>query len=843
MTIFRRQYDEMNQSNTSQELDHSHTSPQIDHSHISPQIDHSHTSPLIDHSHTSPQIDHSHISPHIDQSYTSSVINVHCVNCDNDGTKMLICKHVICRRCELLKHWFANQQMCDNCDHIDKLKRENTQLRKKLQSIPHVYESVKPTTQASTEAIRKRVDILHTVVKLLSGSRNMDDEVAEWVALLSEYLQRHKCIAVGLKNSHINVIQRRLTAQEDVKIWLQLNMTGNQRNKLVSSLHKLGLNIFAPNYVFEAARKQLQLTAHYLFSYVTLTEGPGRGCLVVSDIKAALTQKITELQSAGKLLELERFGGEVWVQIGGDKGGGTTKLIASIVNAQNSSSVHNLLLIGLYQGTDNAENLRTAFSDFTGQLQQLTTLPVRQEDGSIKDAPVKLFLIGDTMFISHVLGHMTTSALFPCPFCLVPKADLQTVGQLDIEKVYTERTIESYCQSATIITTTRNKSADTHSVSRPPLFHISTKNHCPPLLHIILGTGTALYKSLEEMCIKRDQENVGIFDNKKSKASLAEKIELVNCANSELIELRRIAPQQLTLNKTFLNVHKITHKPTKPCDGIICLNKSYRTISERSNELITCDYCAKWFHFACDGIVTLVEISDATKNGYKCAQCQGFRNITDLINITNMKNQWTKEKIIAKQDELTQLKVDLTQLEEIVLKRNGPCSKRLTNTLKDLKIDLKAYHTGTFVGNHMRKMLTGDGPERLSLALGSDIISRRIRHKYKTVFTDLGKIQGYFESRFLLPEEQLEFQQSCSTFASHMKEYFPHESVTPKMHFLLSHLSTFLHRHNTLGLMSEQALESLHATVNRLERQYGGVHDLERRWRLIAQHLYASSTL
>jgi hypothetical protein len=81
----------------------------------------------------------------------------------------------------------------------------------------------------------------------------------------------------------------------------------------------------------------------------------------------------------------------------------TTKLSVSIVNAKVPNSVRNLIVVGMYYGTDNAENLRTAFSDFSAQLEALKTIPVpvtKDPDGAMQELPIKLFLTGDTMFIT-----------------------------------------------------------------------------------------------------------------------------------------------------------------------------------------------------------------------------------------------------------------------------------------------------------------------------------------------------------------------------------------------------------------------------------------------------------
>jgi hypothetical protein len=179
-----------------------------------------------------------------------------------------------------------------------------------------------------------------------------------------------------------------------------------------------------------------------------------------------------------------------------------------------------------------------------------------------------------------------------------------------------------------------------------------------------------------------------------------------------------------------------------------------------------------------------------------------------------------------------------------IVKRNlGPCSKRLAAALHQLDVDVQAYHSCTFVGNHMHKLLSGDGPALLASALGNDPIHEEDKQSYVKLFTCLGRIQDFFFARFLTDENLVELEESCYQFARILIEFFPEQSVTPKMHFLVTHLPNFAKQHRTLGLMSEQSLEALHCRVNGIERQFAAIRDDERRLKMIMQHLYVSSSV
>jgi hypothetical protein len=56
---------------------------------------------------------------------------------------------------------------------------------------------------------------------------------------------------------------------------------------------------------------------------------------------------------------------------------------------------------------------------------------------------------------------------------------------------------------------------------------------------------------------------------------------------------------------------------------------------------------------------------------------------------------------------------------------------------------------------------------------------------------------------------------------------FPNESLPPKFHLLTKHIPIFAQRWQTVGLASEQAVESMNRIVNRLERTYTTISNRE----------------
>jgi hypothetical protein len=116
----------------------------------------------------------------------------------------------------------------------------------------------------------------------------------------------------------------------------------------------------------------------------------------------------------------------------------------------------------------------------------------------------------------------------------------------------------------------------------------------------------------------------------------------------------------------------------------------------------------------------------------------------------------------------------------------------------------------------------------------------RVRlHKYRNVyflFQCYATVYWYITVTRILTVQESEFcTEKCHQFMREFRAVFPNERVTPKMHFLSVEIPRFLRQFRTVGLLSEQNVESFHAHVNRLRRQYATVYAPHARYKLIFQ--------
>ena len=87
--------------------------------------------------------------------------------------------------------------------------------------------------------------------------------------------------------------------------------------------------------------------------------------------------------------------------------------------------------------------------------------------------------------------------------------------------------------------------------------------------------------------------------------------------------------------------------------------------------------------------------------------------------------------------------------------------------------------------------------------------------------------------RFLDPNEIKGLSILCWELGVWFPRNFPEETIPPKLHFLIGHIPEIAARWETIGLLPEHGLESIHANVNAINRTYCTVRDKKEHMRLV----------
>ena len=82
----------------------------------------------------------------------------------------------------------------------------------------------------------------------------------------------------------------------------------------------------------------------------------------------------------------------------------------------------------------------------------------------------------------------------------------------------------------------------------------------------------------------------------------------------------------------------------------------------------------------------------------------------------------------------------------------------------------------------------------------------------------------------------------CYSLGCFFPVNFPNASVKPKLHVLTHHFSIKAQHEGTVGMETEQLVESMHPFFNRKERQYASVRDHQTRMTLLAQSQWVASS-
>lgn len=156
--------------------------------------------------------------------------------------------------------------------------------------------------------------------------------------------------------------------------------------------------------------------------------------------------------------------GSAFLAIGGDAGGGQTKLGVTYQRSRNNRTTQSflpLLVVDAKDGRETFTALRTPHcTPFVGESAQHTDIFSLLQQ--LIDEHPRSFINGDWPFISALIGHKGHSSNYPCPVCIVPKQHLLA------DSAYRQPT-------------------DTHAMQRDSFITIPAERIVPTPLHLFLG--------------------------------------------------------------------------------------------------------------------------------------------------------------------------------------------------------------------------------------------------------------------------------------------------------------------------------------------------------------------
>eukprot|EP00731_Ephydatia_muelleri_P011462 Em0006g356a len=228
----------------------------------------------------------------------------------------------------------------------------------------------------------------------------------------------------------------------------------------------------------------------------------GAPLIYIPELVAKIVHLLEENERTRRLTWHEGFipASEVWIKIGGDKGGGTFKMNFQIVNIATPNSVHNTCVFCCFAAGDSVTHLHAALDRFKDQVEHLNGMKWRQYT-------IKIFTCGNFEFLSKMYGLSGASGCYPCPYCIIHSEMMAT--PLSVRGHAAQRTLETmradhqrYVSAGSI----KRDAQKFYNCISPPIFDIPVSQVCPPGLHITLGIFTKMFNLLEAVCCNLDLE-------------------------------------------------------------------------------------------------------------------------------------------------------------------------------------------------------------------------------------------------------------------------------------------------------------------------------------------------
>jgi hypothetical protein len=433
------------------------------------------------------------------------------------------------------------------------------------------------------------------------------------------------------------------------------------------------------------------------------------------------------------------------------------------------------------------------FSDFDEDIIRFhLAIPVSKLD-KVYPKAYKLHCVlgGDIAFINMVVGLQGCSASYPCYLCEVLLATLKkreismTAGQrrsferaeAQIKAVLVQKTAKGQKKEAKM----------NASFIRKPLVPVHFTRILLAPLHIILGIVKKLWDEL-------------VFE--------VQGVDTIDKQRQELAKIR----DAISATVAYLEAE---------------IEQEEKEMVE-ANEAKATAYEALKEHRASSNMDLA---RDANNHAYHKATCKAV-------------NELQAKKKARESDKLRSLKKELADLNTYLRTRRGKYEQTLERLIGQPPINAKhnPFYGGSFNGNDCFRLLQN---YRLIVENLRDAASEtpdEEKAKIEGIATRYNRILGAFShiapsfraARLLSMAERASLISDVQEF---WNEYILHSdgSVTIKLHMLVHHFIEMLNRYGTIGLFAEDGMESIHAVVNTLARQYASLDPKRRATQIIRQ--------
>lgn len=682
----------------------------------------------------------------------------------------------------------------------------------------------------NSRLLKERATKLHQIAELLSG-----DSEKDIVQTLAQFMLLNKDVTLqAMERSGISSTHR-LNAGDTVDLKLILGLPMYRLRELRTFLNNNNINILpSENVVRKEMTKRMSEKSNVtveVSNLVKKSKDDKTTPVAVVRVNDPKSHVLDTVETYRKTDHLEVFQHEeeknIYVKLGGDKGGNSTKINYQIINSL-SMGPSSVQLLCMFEATDSESNLWKTLAPVRDNINSLQG----SEVPGLHNTTLRVFLYGDYEYQCKTLGLQGASSTFPCYKCLVTLSELRKTDSTphnpeNEDCHYDSRTLTSYkhdyLSNVSDGLDLNKNGKNHHSIVGDMIFVPNDLDHvCPALLHILLGLTLKFFNQLLTYCVNCDKQSIceDLYEEWQDKQEAADEAELV------LAHLKD-GKEELKEMKSKLEKPNRGKKALK-CDAIKCVADR----KQLEDDCLQCKDCDRLLHPSC--IISYdMHMEGTGDEEFVCVFCR--ESITSpkayLAHITDRIAQIESE--ITDCEKLKSAKEqELREINARVESTMGPKQKLLLSEIEAIGVDRQAFHSHSFIGNHCIKILKNH--TRIIESVVEDSEEER---KFKELFEKFYSIYNLISANRLLNNDEVaQVTTLCHDFGTWYPSTFPAESIPIKLHILIFHVPEFINRWKSLGIFSEQGSESIHAATNSLHRTFCSIRSREKQLGLVYTH-------
>ncbi|XP_066263806.1 uncharacterized protein [Branchiostoma lanceolatum] len=487
---------------------------------------------------------------------------------------------------------------------------------------------------------------------------------------------------------------------------------------------------------------------------------------------------------------------EIWIKVGGDHGGGSFKFTFQVLNKESPNSKKKTTVICVFNAKDNRENLQLAISRYAQEIKVLQDSKWRCKDG--EDFKIRIFAAGDYALLCLWYGLSGACACYPCLWCDITKEEMADPDDRRIRMPQrTLETLQTYHNLFVAEGQGKIKLAKKyHNVISPVMFAVPVDQVVVPGLHVSLGIYVKLFKLLENELHDMDLKLQSYLDSVLDEGDVTKEALLTDPHMGKF--------------KAWVDAIDQARELDEKADAL------EDKIEEQEDQLA-------WLAF---------EEETDDEDDDEDNQLQAiFNDASEMI-----------EGMVQKMESFRTKAVKLREKSSVKMGQ-GPLTSELDDVLKEFRVERQAYHSKSFIGNHVNTMLKDEAicklTGRVETTIGAIIQkyedmpvclvpqSTRTARKYRELFLLFAKCHRAYSQAGPMDQPAInELAQSIKDFMAAYRRNVPNGTIPMKFHMMEDHIVPCIRKWGFgLGFMAEQGIEQVHSLFNSLATSINSIPD------------------